>query len=78
MYYCIEMFRESGHWTLAFNTTREGKRSGKAKITWAPTGGEWLLLGGRWASEDDAYEAIARFTLAGSSAKPLRFRAYPV
>ena len=74
--YCVEMYREAGQWSTTFKASREGKRSGKARITWTPTGGEWLLLGGRWAAEDDAYEAIARFTMCGSSAKPLRFRAY--
>lgn len=76
--YCIELFREAGHWSTTFKTSREGKRSGPAQITWTPTGGEWLLLGGRYGSEADAYEAIARFTQSGSSQKPLRFRAYRV
>ena len=74
--YCIETLVEAGHWSREYPTDEKGKRRGKPRVTWVSTGGTWMLLGGRYASQAAAEEKIAEYARCGSAMKRKAFRAW--
>lgn len=83
--FAIEMWEESGSW----NVERWGNkkhcrgcdpRDGSkvhlhhTEYEWQSGSGRWVQLGGRYASVEEADEAIARFQQCGSWKKPREFR----
>jgi hypothetical protein len=82
--YRIEMWIESGQWTVRVPANRaqaertKNRRLRHNQYQWEATGGRWVPLGGLYADEAAAEWAMARMMGTGSWAKPKVFRCFKV
>ena len=74
--YIIEMYVEVGQWSNVFPSDMRGKRRGKPRVEWNPTGGYWSVLGGSYTSSTEAAAKIVEFSRCGSYTKPKTFRTW--
>jgi hypothetical protein len=75
MMYIIEMYVEAGHWSIRIHAdSKEGRPHNTYE--WNPTGGSWAVLGGSYASYDEAEAKIVQFSRSASATKPRAFRTW--